>query len=161
MDRDKLVIRGKRYTLSNLNQLPDDLSPFAIRSKENEDCIGFFGALNLISNFHPAKFKENNEEQYIQLRKAAHFNNHASYEKIMSTGSSLECKTLTRNIKNYDWQQWEEVAKDVCHPGIQAKFLQNPAILRTLMDNTSSKTIVECANDCLWGTAFDFFCLCY
>ena len=103
MDRDKLVIRGRKYTLANLNQLPEDLSPFSVTSKESDACVGFFGTLDPLSNFHPAKFDINDEEfisseQYIQSRKAEHFSDHSSYQKIMKTGSSLECKTLARNI---------------------------------------------------------------
>ena len=152
MDKDKLVIRGRKYTLANLNQLPEDLSPFSVTSKENDACVGFFGALNPLSTFHPAKFEVNDEEfisseQYIQSRKAEHFSDHSSYQKIMNAGSSLECKTLARNIRNYDRQKWEKVAKDVCRPGIHAKFLQNPPLLQTLLEKTKNKTIVECAND--------------
>ena len=94
MDKDKLVIRGRKYTLANLNQLPEDLSPFSITSKESDTCVGFFGALNPLSNFHPAKFEINDEEfisseQYIQSRKAEHFSDHSSYQKIMNAGSPL------------------------------------------------------------------------
>ena len=61
MDRDKLVIFGRNYGLHNLSQLPEDLQPFNVTSKETDDCIGLFGALNLLSNFYPAKFTIGNE----------------------------------------------------------------------------------------------------
>ena len=38
----------------------------------------------------------------------------------------------------------------VSEKGISAKFLQNPNLMKTLKD-TGTKTLVECAYDCLWG----------
>ena len=80
-------------------QLPDDLKPFKVTSKENEDCIGFFGALNPLSNFYPARFKMGNEtyistEQFIQAKKAEYFNDKQSQVKIMCATSSLDCKNF-------------------------------------------------------------------
>ena len=70
MDKDKLVILGRSYTLNNLQQLPEDLNPYKVTIKESEDSVGFFGALNPLSNFHPVPFKVDDEsfistEQYI------------------------------------------------------------------------------------------------
>ena len=59
MERDQIVIDGKRYGLRNLHQLPPDLNTFKCTSEESEDCVGFFGELNELSNFHPCKFKIN------------------------------------------------------------------------------------------------------
>ena len=61
MDKDKLVILGRSYTVNNLQQLPEDLQPYNVTKKESENCIGFFGALNPLSNFHPATFKVEDE----------------------------------------------------------------------------------------------------
>ena len=47
---------------------------------------------------------------------------------------------------------WESVAKDLFQPGIQAKFMQNLELLQVLVEKTGYKTIVECANNRLWGT---------
>ena len=157
MDRDKLVILGRNYGLHNLTQLPEDLKPFNVTSKETDDCIGFFGALNLLSNFYPVKFTIGNEtyistEQYIQAQKAEYFKDKQSYDKIMCATNSLDCKNFARGIKNFNRRTWETVAKDICRAGIQAKFMQNPDLLQILVEKTTSKKIVESANDRLWGT---------
>ena len=156
MDRDKLVILGRNYGLHNLSQLPEDLQPFNVTSKETDDCIGFFGALNPLSNFYPAKFTIGNEtyistEQYIQAQKAEYFKDKQTYDKIMCAINSLDCKNFTRGIKNFNRRMWETVAKDICRPEIQAKFMQNPDLLQILVEKTTSKKIVESANDQLWG----------
>ena len=85
MDRDKLVILGRNYGLHNLAQLPEDLKLLNVTSKETDDCIGFLGALNPLSNFYPAKFKIENEtyistEQFIQAQKAEYFKDKLSYD---------------------------------------------------------------------------------
>ena len=48
--------------------------------------------------------------------------------------------------------KWDKVAGNICHPGIHAKFLQNPVALDTLLTKTGRKQIVECTSDRLWGT---------
>ena len=101
MDRDKLVILGRNYGLHNLTQLPDDLKPFSVTSKETDECISFFGALNPLSYFYPAKFMIGNEtyistEQYIQAQKAEYFKDKQSYDKIMCAINSLDCKNFAR-----------------------------------------------------------------
>ena len=157
MDRDKLVILGRNCGLHNLTQLPDDLKPFNVTSKETDECIGFFGALNPLSNFYPAKFMIGCEtyistEQYIQAQKAEYFKDKQSYDKIMCAINSLDSKNFARGIRNFNRRMWESVAKDICRPGIQAKFMQNPDLLQVLVEKISNKTIVESANDQLWGT---------
>ena len=42
--------------------------------------------------------------------------------------------------------------KNVCRPGIHAKFEQNPELFNVLCEKTATKTIVESANNRVWGT---------
>ena len=57
LEKDKVVINGKCYGTDNLHQLPDELDVFDITTKSNADCIGFFGALNPLSNFYESRFE--------------------------------------------------------------------------------------------------------
>ena len=66
--------------------------------------------------------------------------------------NSLDCKNFGRGIKNFNRRMWETIAKHICRPGIQAKFMQNPDLLQSLVETTNSKKIVESTNDWLWGT---------
>ena len=74
LEEDKVVINGRRYGTDNLHQLPNDINEinvFDITSRSNEKCVGFFSALNLLSNFYESRFKvEGSEylsmEQFIQ-----------------------------------------------------------------------------------------------
>ena len=162
LDKDKVVINGKHYGTDNLHQLPDKLDVFDITTKSNADCIGFFGALNPLSNFYESRFEVEgveyiSSEQYIQSQKAIMFNDVSSYNKIMGATSSLDCKNAARTIKNFDRDRWEKTAETVCKAGIRAKFSQNQYLLEVLTRKTSNKTLVECTNDRLWANGVPLY----
>ena len=91
-------------------------------------------------------------EQFIQANKAKYFGDHEAYNQIMGCTTSLECKRASRQIRNVDVDKWDMVAGELCQPGIQSKFLQNPPVMDMLLRKTGHKTIVECTSDRLWGT---------
>ena len=64
----------------------------------------------------------------------------------------MECKNLSKQIRNVDERKWAEEALNTCLPGIRAKFYQNTHVMGTLLNKTGMKRIVECASDRLWGT---------
>ena len=157
LEDDKLVLKGRPYTISTLNQLPEELNVFKVTTKENETTVGFFGEINPLSNFHPSAFKHDgihyiSSEQFIQANKAKYFGDLESYNMILGCATSLECKNLAKQIRNVDNAKWEEVASNICHPGIRAKFQQNPIAMDALVHRTGNKRIVECATDRLWAT---------
>ena len=157
LEDDKIVLKGRRYDVNTLNQLPEELNVFKVTTRENAEIIGYFGEINPLSNFYPATFTHDgvqyiSSEQFIQDNKAKYFEDHEAYNQIMGCSTSLECKLASRQIRNVDIDKWDMVAGDLCQPGIQSKFLQNPPIMDTLLWKTGHKTIVECTSDRLWGT---------
>ena len=46
MDDDRIILKGKPYTIHTLNQLPEELNAFKVTSKEDNNTIGFFGEIN-------------------------------------------------------------------------------------------------------------------
>ena len=157
MNYDKVVIDGKDYTMTNLHELPEDINSFKATSKSDTNTVGFFGEANPLSNFHPAKFTYNgvayiSSEQFIQATKASFFGDTDTYTKIMGCKTSFDCKQMSWNIQNLDSQKWDAAAMTMCEPGIREKFVQNPHLMDTLIRRTENKTIIECANDRLWGT---------
>ena len=126
-------------------------------TRENAETIGYFGEINPLSNFYPATFTHDgvqyiSSEQFIQANKAKYFGDHEAYNQIMGCSTSLQCKRASRQIRNVDANKWNMVAEDLCQPGIESKFLQNPPIMDTLLRKTGQKTIVECTSNRLWGT---------
>ena len=157
LEDDKLVLKGRTYNVNTLNQLPEELNVFKVTSKENENTIGFFGEINPLSNFYPSSFIHEgvqyiSSEQLIQANKAKLFGDTETYNEILCCTTSLECKNLSKQIRNVDEKKWEEEALNACLPGIRAKFYQNTNVIDTLVSKTGIKRIVECASDRLWGT---------
>ena len=157
LEDDKLILKGKPYTVNTLNQLPEELNVFDVSSKQNDSVVVFFGEINPLSNFFPAPFLHEgvhyiSSEQFIQSAKAKYFGDLDTQEQILGCATSWECKELSRQIRNVVESRWDEVAGDICHPGIRAKFQQNPYVLDTLVHRTGSKRIAESAADRLWGS---------
>ena len=135
---DKLVLKGRSYTVNMLNQLPDKLNSFKVTSKEDENTVGFFGEINPLSNFYPSSFthkgtKYISSEQFIQANKAKYFGNYDRQSMILGCTTSSECKNLAKQIRNVNDSKWDEVAGNICYPGIQAKFYQNPYAMDCLI----------------------------
>ena len=71
-------------------------------------------------------------------------------QQIMQADTALECKTLSKEIKNCDSVKWNSAAAKECFPGILSKFQQNVGIA-SYLKNTGSKTLLECSYDDIWG----------
>ena len=157
LEDDKLVLKGRSYNVNTLNQLPEELNVFKVTSKEDEATIGFFGEINPLSNFYPSPFIYEgihyiSSEQWIQANKAKFSGDIEMYNEILCCSTSLECKILSKQIRNMNGKKWEDEAMNICLPGIRAKFHQNANAMDILINKTGTKKIVECASDRLWGT---------
>ena len=152
LEDDKIILKGRSYSVNTLNQLPEELNVFKVTTRENEHTVSFFGEINPLSNFYPSPFAVEgvhyiSSEQFIQSSKAKFFGDMDMYNQIMGCTTSLECKTLSRQIKNVDVNRWEEVACSVCKSSIRAKIQQNLVAMDTLLHKTGQKQIVECTAD--------------
>ena len=91
-------------------------------------------------------------EHFIQSEKAKHYGDEQMATKIINTESALEAKRMGHKLKKpKEVKEWSEIAKEMCLPGIKAKFHQNPPLL-LLLQSTDNQTIVEASYDNLWGT---------
>ena len=156
LEGNQLVLDSKRYTKDTLDQLPRYLDVMKITTKSDEKSLGFFGELCPLSNFYPSSFKFNrinyhSTEQLIRHQKAKLFGDKCIEHSILKAKSPLECKKLSRDISSFNYMRWIENAKDLCQNGIEAKFVQNPRIMQTLLE-TGNKKLVECTKDYLWDT---------
>ena len=86
----------------------------------------------------------------MQATKAKFCGDSNTLKHIMETSSALECKNLGKDIKNSSNAKWNKSAKDLCYPGILAKFQQNQG-LAPFLKNTGEKTILEFCYDEIWG----------
>ena len=156
LDADRLIIHGTTYTIEDLHLLPDDISGFKSTSRSGNGVLAFFGELNPLSNFHSCVFEHSGEmfhssEQLIQYMKAIFFDDNGTADRILRSSTALECKSLSKNIPNYDRDRWMGSAKTLCESGIYQKFKQNPAMAAALLD-TGNQKLVEASYDKDWGT---------
>ena len=167
LEGDTLTLKGKRYTVNSISELPTDLNGFHVSSKSDNKTYAFFGELNPFSNFHPSPFTVDNtqyktSEHFIQSEKAKHYGDEHMANKIISADSALDAKRLGHKLKKpKEVREWSEIAKEMCHPGIKAKFHQNTPLL-LLLQSTEKQTLVEASHDNVWGTGIplsDINCL--
>ena len=99
MEGGDLVIKGKKYGLHNLTELPDELSGHKVTSRTSNNVTCFFGELNPLPNFHRCSFNcdgytFSSSEQFIQYTKCRYFDNNELAERILKTDDAFQCKSL-------------------------------------------------------------------
>ncbi len=70
------------------------------------------------------------------------FDDPATATKMLAANTPGECKSLSRSVKNFEFQKWKEHAKDMMKQGLLAKCSQNSACFKTL-EATARSTIAE------------------
>ena len=158
MEADVLNLNGTKFNKDNLHELPVKLNIMDITTKSNADVVGFFGEICPLSNFYPSKFlykgiEFHSSEQFIQHAKATFFGDPHTQNTILNAETALGAKRAGREVLNYDHKRWCRSAKDLCKPGIDAKFCQNPRAMQALLE-TGDKTLVECTKDAVWGNGY-------
>lgn len=159
LTRDKLVINGKAFTVSpinNLNELPADIAAASSCERKDANTIAFLGPHSVYSNFHAATFvsdgvKYNCAEQMIQAEKAAMFNDRVALENIMRAQNPYRIKELGSRIRNFDKNRWSKDSQSIVTRAVTAKFTQNKN-LSGILKNSGSLLIVEASPDTAWGT---------
>lgn len=103
------------------------------------------------SEFYFEGIKYSTAEQWMMARKAALFNDHDIFNRILATTNPKEVKALGRMIKNFDQNIWDKNKYEIVKIGNRLKFSQNKP-LRDYLINTSDAVIVEASPyDLIWG----------
>lgn len=90
-------------------------------------------------------------EQFMMVSKAIFFEDHEIAREIMQTELPNEQKQLGRQVKNFDADKWNEVARDIVYSGSFLKFGQDDRLYKQLID-THPATLVEASPyDRIWG----------
>ena len=125
----------------------------------NAEILFFYRASHPFSNFYPSKFVVDGlpfhwAEQYIMYRKALHFDDSDSAEKVMQAFSPADCKKLGRQVRGFDEASWARVREQVAFDTVLHKF-QNNRKLRDVLLQTGSALLVEAAPaDRIWGIGY-------
>ena len=93
---DKLVLRGRTYTVDQLKDLPGDVNPAQIATEFRPDMVKFFRKESPLSNFHQCPIKVDNRnyfctEQFYQYKKCEFFGDDEAGAKVMSATTAFKC----------------------------------------------------------------------
>lgn len=156
LSMDKLILNGKPFTIKDLDKLPEKLRPENISTKTEGEVTVFYTRNSMLSNFYmnaPFKLngiKYNCTEQHFQQAKALHFGDEQTAFKIMTAKDSHEQCQLGKKVKGYNDHEWQKVAKTVLLKANIAKFEQNEAARRVLL-NTGANLLGEASRSKVWG----------
>jgi ribA/ribD-fused uncharacterized protein len=90
-------------------------------------------------------------EQYMMGQKAIAFNDPETFEKILSANHPKKIKSLGREVKNFDSNEWDKIKYAIVLNGNFYKFSQNEELLKVLI-STGNKILVEASPfDNTWG----------
>ncbi len=107
------------------------------------------------SNFTVTGVSYTHAEQWMMAEKARLFEDDETLKKIMKADHPREQKDLGREVKNFNKDKWNKVAREVVFVGNMAKFTQNKDMQEILLA-TEGTTIVEASpGDCIWGIGLD------
>jgi ribA/ribD-fused uncharacterized protein len=90
-------------------------------------------------------------EQHMMAEKARMFDDHETYAKIMEPIHPRDQKALGRKVKNFDLAIWNKYARQIVYEGNQAKFSQNPELLKILLATADTLLVEASPYDQVWG----------
>ena len=162
LNGDILIIDGVRYTVDNLHDLPDDLSPRQFCEKSNKNYLIFGGMVSEyspFSNWYPCDIKDNgytfrNLEQVYQYRKAVHCDDRATALKLQYTTNPRTAKELGSKVSGLDGTDWEKKKSDIMLELVKTKF-SNPELKAELL-KTGKMKLVESGTDRFYASGLPF-----
>lgn len=128
---------------------------------------GTKGEYGFLSNFYKSTFTStfNNldilvefkcNEQYFCYVKCLTFDpsNKKMLETILQENNPVKIKRLSRQIKNFDIEEWNKKKYNVMLNGLKDKFINNPDLKHKLI-NTNNSILYEAApRDKIWGIGY-------
>jgi ribA/ribD-fused uncharacterized protein len=90
-------------------------------------------------------------EQLMMAEKARLFGDDWAYNQIMIETDPAKQKALGRQVKGFDKDKWEAIARDVVYKGNYAKFTQHPELRAKLMATGDQEIVEASPEDRIWG----------
>lgn len=157
MVRDKVFVKGRQYTVDNINELkkmlPESGDNIGIKMVNNVSA--FLGFQCALSNFYCCSFQHggatwNCVEQGYQAARAKYLGRDDIASAIRQMNDPREMKSATRNLDDKDWLQTGTAKKEMFDL-VLAKFSQCTTPQRVLLKH-GGRTIVEASpHDKYWG----------
>jgi ribA/ribD-fused uncharacterized protein len=154
---DTLIVNNESYTVETLQNLPDELNPIRLSTRQSDDILAFFTSSNPLSNFYDASFsvegkKFANVEQFYQYKKALECGNHNAANKIMKSTSPGFCKRTGDLLVTSP--EWNAYSIQILYTGCKAKFTQNEYPRKYLLES-DTKTIAEASKNNFFGIGLE------
>jgi ribA/ribD-fused uncharacterized protein len=123
---------------------------------EDKKYTFFWKSESPFSQWHPSTFTVSEvvfktAEMHMMYKKAMLFGDAETAEEILKAKHPRDCKALGRKVKGFINDLWEADCKRFVYEGNHAKFTQNPAMLKILMDTGNTKLVEAAPNDYIWG----------
>ena len=118
---DVLFIRGKKYTVDNLDELDGELSMKKFNERSIDATIvigGMYSEFHPLSNYYRSQFIFQNRkyasiEQAYEHQKALLFDDQDTVDQIMDTRDPSAAKCLSFKTKGFKEQVWNEKRNDI------------------------------------------------
>jgi hypothetical protein len=156
---DKLVIKGKKYSADNLEELPQNLNPRNTSTVEEQGTTFFYSRHSPFSNHFPAPFTIGKStyccsEQCYFASKAEFLGDLEQLDIIMQQVDGRDSLTEGKKIKNMNKKNWEEAEEEAMKRANKAKYDQNPGLLTNLMATKQSHLAEASPHDRKWGIGY-------
>lgn len=108
------------------------------------------------SQWYPASFIHSSiefktAEHFMMYAKAHLFDDMEAAVAIITAPTPMEAKAIGRRVRNFNKKAWDDLCRRYVFIGSREKFLQNPVLLKTLLE-TDGKELVEASPyDRIWG----------
>ena len=90
-------------------------------------------------------------EKAIMLVKAASCGDHPSYQKIAEATEPKTCKSLGRNVQQFQQGVWDRMVCSVAYQAVCQKFRSDPK-LRAILNSSGDAILAEATeDDVIWG----------
>lgn len=108
------------------------------------------------SNWYPAPLKiddivYNCSEQHMMAEKTRMFGDIETLNKIMSAVDPRDQKRYGRQVKGFDKEKWDAIARNIVFKGCYAKFTQNNDIKQALLATVGTTLVEASPEDRIWG----------
>lgn len=151
----KISINGSKYGREDLHLLPEELSPERIYTPRSEEATVFFTKHSPFSNhFHSPFTLEGIKfvciEQYLATHKAFLAGDKDLARQAMESQDPADHKVILNKLRSAASKEWKEKAPEYILAAVKAKFTQNPALKKFLIDSHPLQ-IGEASKDNFWG----------
>ena len=156
MVKDKIIFRGKEYSLENIGNIGFDNTK--ISEKKNNSTIAFAGRFSSFSNLSPAPIEIDgvlyaSTEHFYQYNKCLASGNHTAAAEVLLSKEPESAMTAGAAVKaTKEWTQTE--GKRIMKRAAKIKF--TPQHMQQKLRSTGDRHIAEATRNTLWGVGVPF-----